>query len=76
LAKLPNHRLVKIHRNYTEEDAAPCLAVYKNSVRRCIKAGLPTEGGRGKTLILGSQRAAEFSFEAHYLALRLSATRQ
>jgi len=47
LAKLPNHRLVKIHRIYTVEDAACCLAVHKNTVRRWIKAGLPT-GGRGK----------------------------
>jgi excisionase family DNA binding protein len=55
LAKLPNHRLVKIHRSYTVEDAAHCLAVHKNTVRRWIKAGLPTVSGRGKTLILGSQ---------------------
>jgi hypothetical protein len=55
LAKLPNHRLVKIHRIYTVEDAARCLAAHKNTVRRWIKAGLPTVGGRGKTLILGSQ---------------------
>jgi excisionase family DNA binding protein len=55
LAKLPNYRLVKIHRIYTVEDAARCLAVHKNTVRRWIKAGLPTVGGRGKTLILGSQ---------------------
>ncbi len=55
MAKLPNHRLVKIHRSYTVEDAAHCLAVHKNTVRRWIKAGLPTVGGRGKTLILGSQ---------------------
>jgi Helix-turn-helix domain len=55
LAKLPNHRLVKIHRIYTVEDAARCLTVHKNTVRRWIKTGLPTVGGRGKTLILGSQ---------------------
>lgn len=55
MAKLPNHRLVKIHRIYTVEDAARCLAAHKNTVRRWIKAGLPTVGGRGKTLILGSQ---------------------
>jgi hypothetical protein len=54
LAKLPNHRLVKIHRSYAVEDAARCLAVHKNTVRRWIKAGLPIVGGRGKTLILGS----------------------
>jgi predicted DNA-binding protein (UPF0251 family) len=42
LAKLPNYRLVKIHRIYTVEDAARCLAVHKNTVRRWIKAGLPT----------------------------------
>ena len=54
MAKLPNHRLVKIHRIYTVEDAACCLAVHKNTVRRWIKADLPTVGRRGKTLILGS----------------------
>jgi len=55
LAKLPNYRLVKIHRIYTVEDTARCLAVHKNTVRRWIKAGLPTVGGHGKTLILGSE---------------------
>ena len=55
MAKLPNHRLVKIHRSYTVGDAARSLAVHKNTVRRWIKAGLPTVGGRGKTLILGLQ---------------------
>jgi Helix-turn-helix domain len=55
LAKLPDYRLVKIHRSYTVEDAAHCVAVHKNTVRRWIKAGLQTVGGRGKTLILGSE---------------------
>lgn len=32
-----------------------CLAVHKNTVRRWIKASLPTVGGRGKSLIPGSQ---------------------
>jgi hypothetical protein len=32
---------------YTVEEAARCLAVHKNTVRRWIKAGPPTVGGRG-----------------------------
>jgi len=55
MARYPNHRRVKIHRSYTVEDAADCLDVHKNTVRRWIKGGLPTVGGRGKTLILGHE---------------------
>jgi integrase len=47
LAKLPNHRRVKLHRNYSVEEAAGCLNSHKNTVRRWIKEGLPTVGGRG-----------------------------
>jgi hypothetical protein len=51
LAKLPNHRLVKIHYIYTVEDTARWLAVHENTVRRCIKAGLRMVSGRSKTFI-------------------------
>jgi hypothetical protein len=46
---------VKLHRNYSVEDAAKCVSAHKNTVRRWIKDGLPTIGGRGQTLILGSE---------------------
>ena len=55
MAKLPNPRRIKIHRNHTVEGAAYRLAVRKNTVRRWIKDGLPIVGGRGKTLILGHE---------------------
>jgi hypothetical protein len=51
---MPNPRRVKVHRNYTVEEAARCVGVHKNTVRRWIKEGLPTIGGRGRTLVLGS----------------------
>ena len=55
MAKQPNHRLIKIHRNYSVEEAARSLNVGKPTVRRWIKNGLPTVGGRGPTLMLGSE---------------------
>lgn len=38
----PNHRLVKIHRNYSVEEAATVLGVHRNTVREWIRRGLPT----------------------------------
>jgi hypothetical protein len=55
LAKLPNQRLVKVHRTYNVGEAAARLDVHKNTVRRWLKEGLPKVGGRGETLILGSE---------------------
>jgi hypothetical protein len=49
-----NHRLVKIHRNYTVEEIALSLGVHKNTVRSWIKDGLPTCDDRRPTLILGA----------------------
>ena len=54
----PNHRLVKIHRNYTVEEVARRLSVHENTVRAWIKAGLPTCDTRRPTLILGSELGA------------------
>jgi hypothetical protein len=51
----PNHRLVKIHRNYTVEEIAGVLSVHKNTVRSWLKHGLSTIDRQKPTLILGSQ---------------------
>ncbi len=49
----PNYWLVKIHRNYTLEDAATLLEVHKNTVRAWIKQGLATCDAKRPILILG-----------------------
>lgn len=54
----PNPRLVKIHRNYTVEEAACRLCVHKNTVREWIKSGLPTSDHKRPILILGRELAA------------------
>jgi len=54
----PNHRLVKIHRNYTVEEIACLFDTHKNTVRTWVKAGLPTADKKRPMLILGSDLAA------------------
>jgi Helix-turn-helix domain len=49
----PNHRLVKIHRSYTVEEAARLFGYHKNTVRGWLKAVLPTSDRKRPTLILG-----------------------
>lgn len=49
----PNHRLVKIHRNYTVEEIAALYDIHKNTVRGWVKAGLATSDTRRPMLILG-----------------------
>ena len=51
----PNHRLIKIHRTYTVEEAARTLGTHKNTVRRWIKQGLPVIDRRRPRLIHGEQ---------------------
>lgn len=50
----PNHRLVKIHRNYTIDEAAKNLGVAEETIRRWLKSGkLPAITDKIPTLILG-----------------------
>lgn len=57
MPKAPNYRLVKIHRNYSVEEAARLLGVHRNTVREWIKRGLPVIAGH-PTLILGPELRA------------------
>ncbi len=50
----PNHRLVKIHRNYTVEEIAQLLDKHKNTVRSWLREGLEVIDGRRPALVLGS----------------------
>jgi len=49
----PNHRLVKIHRNYTVEEIAKLFGIHKNTVRIWVKDGLDTTDDKRPMLILG-----------------------
>lgn len=48
-----NSRRVKIHRNYTVDEAAKTLGVHKNTVRLWIKQGLPVVDERRPILLQG-----------------------
>src|ERR1700686_4134497 len=54
----PNHRLVKIHRNYTGEEAARLLNIQKNTARQWIRSGLPTIDDKRPILIRGRELIA------------------
>ncbi len=49
----PNHRLVRIHRNYTVEEIAKLFGIHKNTVRHWVKDGLATSDDKRPMLILG-----------------------
>lgn len=51
--RLPNPRRVKIHRNYSVEEAAATVGVHKNSIREWIRCGLPAMKDQRPHLILG-----------------------
>lgn len=53
MARRSNRRAIKLHRNYTVDDAARALGVAKGTVRRWIKNGLPAIIDRKPILILG-----------------------
>lgn len=53
--RFANHRLVKIHRNYSVEEVAQKLSVHKNTVRLWIKDGLSVCDDRRPVLILGRE---------------------
>ncbi|MGH9348763.1 MAG: helix-turn-helix domain-containing protein [Vicinamibacterales bacterium] len=57
MARAPNYRLAKIHRNYTVEEAATTFGVHRNTVREWIRRGLRTTDGRRPALILGRDLA-------------------
>lgn len=54
----PNHRLAKIHRNYTVEEIAKLFGNHRNTVREWVKRGLPTIDHRRPMLIHGSELVA------------------
>lgn len=54
----PNHRLAKIHRNYTVDEIASLFGVHRNTVREWVKRGLPTSDSKRPMLILGRDLAA------------------
>ena len=56
--RFPNPHRVKIHRNYTVEEAAQLLGMHKNTVRLWIKQGLPTIDDKRPKLILGRELSA------------------
>jgi hypothetical protein len=47
------HRLVKIHRSYTVEEAADLFGVHKNTIRAWIKVGLPVIDRKRPAVIHG-----------------------
>jgi len=53
----PNHRRVKIHRNYTVEQVASRFGVHRNTVRAWLKDGLPKCDSKRPILILGRDLA-------------------
>jgi hypothetical protein len=52
-----NPRRVKLHRNYTVDEAARLFRVHKNTVRGWLKSSLQPIDGRRPTLILGRELA-------------------
>jgi hypothetical protein len=51
----PNHRLAKLHRNYTVDEVAELFSIHKNTVRNWVAQGLPVNDDRRPLLILGRE---------------------
>jgi hypothetical protein len=49
----PNHRLVKIHRNYKVEEIATLFGKHENTIRAWLKDGLETIDKERPVLVLG-----------------------
>jgi Helix-turn-helix domain len=54
----PNHRRVKLHRNYTVGEIADLFGAHKNTVRAWVRAGLPTCDSNRPVLVLGRDLVA------------------
>lgn len=55
MARRPNRRAIKLHRNYTVDEAARALNISKGTVRRWLKSGLQAITDRKPILILGGE---------------------
>jgi hypothetical protein len=53
--RLPNPRLVKLHRNYSVEEIARLFGLHKNTVRNWLRQGLAPIDDRRPLLILGRE---------------------
>lgn len=54
MARRPNWRRIKSHRNYTVEEAARALGHCRGTIRRWLKNGLPAIRDQRPALILGT----------------------
>jgi hypothetical protein len=68
-----NPRRVKLHRNYTVEEAAMLFRVHRNTVRGWLKSGLQPIDGRRPILILGRQLASFIHARREYKRRRCRA---
>jgi hypothetical protein len=54
MARHPNPKRVKLHRTYTVPEAAACLGVHRNTIRRYLRNGLSPTDKKRPVLILGA----------------------
>ncbi|WAP69946.1 helix-turn-helix domain-containing protein [Jiella pelagia] len=58
MARRPNGRAIKKHRSYAVDEASRALNVHKGTIRRWLKAGLPSMTDQRPALILGADLIA------------------